>query len=78
MFFANPTVNTHLTHIFNAYHLMIQSPSSLEYMNEEEPNGWFCPTALKHIDMDDYVIDKRKPHWGFKNWNDYFTKRYQT
>ena len=43
-------------------------------MNEQEPHGWFCKTALKYIDYNEHYVDKNKPHWGFKSWNDWFTR----
>jgi hypothetical protein len=53
-FFANPIVNEHLRKIFNAYQIMLVSPMSLKYVNEEEPYGWMCPSAQKHCNWDDY------------------------
>lgn len=53
---------------------MLESPDSLKYMNEEEPHGWLSPMSKEYIVWDDYFIDKTKPNWGFKNWNDFFIK----
>jgi phosphatidylserine decarboxylase len=73
-FFANPIVNEHLGKIFNAYNTMLKSKVSLKYLNEEEPHGWFCPSARQHCDWDDYYVDKDKPHWGFSSWNEWFSR----
>jgi phosphatidylserine decarboxylase len=73
-FFSNPKVNEHLGKIFDAYNTMLKSVVSLKYLNEEEPNGWFCPTAQKHCDWDDYFVDREKPHWGFQSWNEWFSR----
>ena len=53
---------------------MLETPASLKYMTEEAPHGWFNPLSSKYIDWDSYYIDREKPHWGFKSWNDFFTK----
>lgn len=42
-FFANEKVNTALKAILDDYNKMLSSQESLEHMNEESPNGWFCP-----------------------------------
>jgi phosphatidylserine decarboxylase len=74
-FFAYPTVNKHLRDIFNAYKEMLDSPLSLKYLNCEEPNGWFCPTASKNTKWEDYEIDKSLPNWGFNSFNDFFSRK---
>jgi phosphatidylserine decarboxylase len=46
-------------------------------MNEESPNGWFSPEAKKQIDYDLYICDPTKPHYGFKNWNNWFIREFK-
>lgn len=53
---------------------MLKSPTSLKYLTEEDPYGWFCPTAQKYVDWNEYNVDRSKPHWGFKSWNDWFIR----
>ena len=53
---------------------MLDSPFSLQYINCEEPSGWLCPTASKNINWDDFYVDKSRQNWGFKSFNDYFTR----
>ena len=72
--FSSSVIASHLKAIFNAACKMYQSPASTKYLNEEEPFGWFCPTAQKLINWDDFCIDKSKPYWGFTSWNDWFTR----
>jgi phosphatidylserine decarboxylase len=73
-FFTDPIVNEHLRNIFNAYKAMLDSPKSLQYINSEEPNGWLCPTASKNTRWEDYDVDKSHPNWGFKSFNDFFSR----
>jgi phosphatidylserine decarboxylase len=35
------------------------------------------PAARKAINIDDFVHDPKKPHWGFKSWNDFFIRRFK-
>lgn len=37
--------------------------------------GWFGAEALKFWNDKEYYIDYKDKHWGFKNWNDWFTRR---
>lgn len=52
---------------------MLLSAASLKYMTTN-PDGWLCPEADKKANYNDYNVDKTDPHWGFKNWNDWFTR----
>ena len=36
--------------------------------------GWLCPQALSYIDYNDIVCDQSAPNYGFKCWNDWFTR----
>jgi phosphatidylserine decarboxylase len=72
-FFANPVTNYHLKQIFNDYQKMLLSDASAKHLNEE-PDGWFCPEAQKRANYEDYNLNRSKPHWGLKNWNDWFTR----
>jgi phosphatidylserine decarboxylase len=74
-FFSQPKVNNHLKNIFNAYQQMLTSEVSLKYLTEEEPYGWFSPAAQARVNWDHHYVDKSEPHWGFKNWNDWFTRQ---
>ena len=75
MFFLHPKVNEHLKEVFQVYANMLESPASLKYLNEEEPHGWLSPQSEKYIDWEDYYVDKTQAHWGFKTWNDFFTRK---
>lgn len=53
---------------------MLDSPISLRYITCEEPNGWLCPTASRNTNWSEYYVDKEDLHWGFKSFNDFFTR----
>lgn len=49
-------------------------------MNQEEPYGWFCPTAARYIaNYDQYEdFDPNAKDFGFsKSWHDWFTRQYK-
>ena len=73
-FFTNPKVNENLKNIFNAYQTMLKSSVSAKYLVEDSKYGWFSPATHKYVNWDEYYVDKKKPHWGFTNWNDWFTR----
>ena len=57
---------------------MLNSKASLTYMNDIEPTGWFCPSALNFTDnYDDFVYEPKKPHYGFKSWHEWFLRRFR-
>ncbi len=72
-FFSIPEVNHYLKLIFDSYAEMLESPASLKHMNGEE-GGWFSPAALKRVNYEDFVCDPSAPHYGFKSWQDWFTR----
>jgi hypothetical protein len=39
--------------------------------------GWFGADALRAMPNfeREFVCDPREPHWGFRSWDDYFTRR---
>lgn len=53
---------------------MLESPSSLAFMNDEEPTGWFSPTASKLINYGQYRI----PTNGFSSWNHWFLRKFKS
>ena len=44
-------------------------------MLNETPTGWLCPAAVKEFSLNDFVIDRAKPHWGFTSYNDFFHRQ---
>ena len=73
LFFSNNEMNSYLKEIINDYAKLLKSPESLKYMNKEE-GGWFSPKALKKVNYEDFICDPNHPSYGFKCWNDWFTR----
>lgn len=48
-FFGNKIVNQHLKNIFDDYNIMLCSNVSTKYLNEDDPNGWFCKRAQSYV-----------------------------
>jgi phosphatidylserine decarboxylase len=38
-------------------------------------SGWFGKGASKKIDMSEYQCEPLEPYYGFKSWNDFFTRK---
>jgi phosphatidylserine decarboxylase len=74
--FSHPAVNKHLRNIFNDYGKMLHTKKSLMYVNSEG-GGWLCKDALNYINYDEFVCDQSLPHFGFKSWNDWFTRSFK-
>ena len=72
--FSSSIVNELIRQVLNAYKKMLSSPESLKYITCAEPNGWLSPSASKSTNWAEYYIDKEDPHWGFKSFNDFFTR----
>jgi phosphatidylserine decarboxylase len=73
--FRDPAFNAHLKRILNTWCDFLSGPHSRAHLTEDEPNGWFCPTAAKRIGLEDFICDPAQPFWGFASWNDFFTRR---
>jgi phosphatidylserine decarboxylase len=52
----------------------LNSEQSLYVLNDSE-KGWKCDAAQKKLDMSQYQYNTDDPYWGFKSWNDFFTRR---
>jgi len=81
--FLNDKVNLLFKNILIYWGKFLQSPAST-YVLHSGDDGWFCKDALdKMMDQDgntfeqQFFCDKNKPHWGFKSWDDFFTRRFR-
>lgn len=75
-FFADPQVNKSFKKILNTWSSYLDTKDSLSVLNSS-PSGWMCKKAMEKIKIDEYEYDPEDPHWGFKSWNDFFTRRIQ-
>jgi phosphatidylserine decarboxylase len=72
--FRHPAVNAMLKKIIGIWCEYLTSEASLHVINDS-PRGWTCAAARARVGMYDFVHDPDDPHWGFKSWNDFFTRR---
>jgi phosphatidylserine decarboxylase len=74
--FLSPKVNAMLKKVLKVWTEYLDSPAS-RYVLSSSRNGWFCPTALKALQIEDFVHDPKAPHFGFKSWNDFFIREFK-
>lgn len=87
--FLNPDVSRMFKKILNEWGKFLQTPESAEVLNAHK-HGWFGPGAEKDM-MDTanapyktaykfeefYHCDPAQRHYGFKSWDDFFTRRFR-
>ncbi|EDZ63070.1 phosphatidylserine decarboxylase [Sulfurimonas gotlandica GD1] len=71
--FRNDNVNTMFKKILDDYSSYLNSEASLSSLNDG-PTGWKSETAKKKLHMEEYKYNKNDKYWGFKSWNDFFTR----
>ena len=74
--FVEPRVNAMLKKVLSAWAVFLDSPDSLYVLNTSS-NGWMSSAARKAININEFVHDPKKPHWGFKSWNDFFIRQFK-
>jgi phosphatidylserine decarboxylase len=74
--FRNDAVNEMFRKILKAWCEYLSGPESLSVLNDS-PKGWKCASARKSTRIEQFQYKPRERHWGFKSWNDYFTRRFK-
>ncbi|KAI0780873.1 Phophatidylserine decarboxylase-domain-containing protein [Trametes elegans] len=76
--FCRPDVNAHFKNIFDVWARYLSSPES-RYVLNDGPTGWFGEPASKALPdfARTYVCDPSAPHYGFRSWDDFFTRRFR-
>jgi len=72
VFFLNEKVNRALQKILDKWCEFLKSSESIKGF---EKAGWMTEDAQKSIHIHDFIYDKNAPNWGFKSWNDFFTRQ---
>jgi phosphatidylserine decarboxylase len=74
--FLNERVNAQLKRVLNAWARFLSSTDSTYVLNEHPRTGWFGADALKAMPNfeREFVCHPREPHWGFRSWDDFFTR----
>lgn len=87
--FLDPTVNQHIKAILNAWGSYLQSPGSADVLGSSE-KGWLGPEGLSELTRvaneargtnhkfeEMFICDAGKQYYGFKSWDDFFTRLYR-
>jgi phosphatidylserine decarboxylase len=72
--YRNEKVNAVFKKILDEYGMYLKSPASLSVLNDR-PGGWKSKAAIAKLGMDQYQYDPNDTYWGFKSWNDFFTRK---
>jgi phosphatidylserine decarboxylase len=75
--FLNERVNEQIQLLLNAWGQFLSSGESCSVLNTNPRTGWFGEDAMNAMpDFDrDFVCDPTAPHYGFRSWDDFFTRR---
>jgi len=75
--FLNERVNAQLKKVLNAWGRFLSSADSTYVLNEHPQQGWFGADALNAMPnfAREFVCDPAQPHWGFRSWDDFFTRQ---
>jgi phosphatidylserine decarboxylase len=88
--FLDPEINVMLKKVLNAWGEFLRSPASAEVLNNTS-HGWFGetghrdltlaarigPSAAENLQFQDmFQCDASAPSFGFKSWDDFFTRQF--
>jgi phosphatidylserine decarboxylase len=86
-FFLNDGVNFHLKRILSRWNTYLELSASASVLHENDwlsPHALFCIATAANISdgstltFDEiYHCDPSRPHYGFKCWDDFFTRRFR-
>lgn len=74
--FRDARVNAALRAILREWCEFLDSPASLYVLNDG-PRGWKSAKAVADVGMEQFVHDPTDEHWGFRSWNDFFTRSFK-
>ena len=74
--FLNERVNAQLKKVLNTWARFLASGDSACVLNDHPHRGWFGADARRAMpDFErTFVCDPRQPHWGFRSWDEFFTR----
>lgn len=71
--YRNEKINAMIKEYLTVWSGYLNSEASCSVLNDS-PTGWMSPEAQAQLKMENYIYDPKAPHWGFKSWNDFFTR----
>lgn len=74
--FRHATINAMLKKIIAAWCEYLTSTASLHVFNNSA-RGWMSDAARARVGIADFEHDPNDLHWGFRSWNDFFTRRFK-
>ncbi len=74
--FRHDKLNAMIRKILQAWCVFLSSPES-KYVLNDGPNGWKSASARESTKIDQFQIDEADEHWGFRSWNDFFTRQFK-
>ena len=77
--FLNERVNAQLKVVLNEWGRYLSSHDSTYVLNQDPHRGWLGADAQKVMPNfpDEFKCDPRQPHYGFKSWDDFFTREFR-
>ncbi len=77
--FLHDKVNAQLRRMLNEWARFLGSADSTEVLSDDPHKGWFGTDAMEAMPdfAKQFVCDPGAPHYGFKSWDDFFTRRFR-
>jgi phosphatidylserine decarboxylase len=77
--FLNERVNRELKKVLNTWATFLKSEDSAHVLSDHPHQGWLGADALKAMPgfEREFVCDTHLPHWGFRSWDDFFTREFR-
>ncbi len=77
--FLDDKIDAHLRDMLNEWAVFLQSPQSRSVLSDDPRTGWFGEDARKAMPTfaDEFICDPSRPHYGFRSWDDFFTRRFR-
>jgi phosphatidylserine decarboxylase len=75
--FLDERVNEQIKMVLNAWGEFLSSSESCSVLNTDPRIGWFGEDAMEAMPNFDqhFECDPKAPHYGFRSWDDFFTRR---
>ncbi|KAL8812399.1 MAG: hypothetical protein Q9200_001049 [Gallowayella weberi] len=77
--FLNEKVNVRIRAILNEWAVFLNSSQSTYVLNDDPERGWLGSKALARMPdfATDYICNPTEPHYGFKSWDAFFTRKFR-
>ncbi len=74
--FRNEAINGMFRKVLRAWCEFLSGPESLHVLNDSR-HGWMCASARKSTKIEQFQHKPRAKQWGFRSWNDFFTREFK-